>query len=112
MNCISPLSSILRVLRRQIQILHVLSQTLFPCFHASTNTSRPIHHKPSTTRNPIIYILTFHVSKPSQSSSSRHIRHTFHFQASPQLLNLYSILQLHTTHPSHHPVFCSLQPSH
>src|SRR5207244_892599 len=112
MNCNSPFCSILRVLRLQTQIFQVLNQTLFPCILGSNNWSRTIHQKPSTTRNPIIHILAFHMPKPPQSSPSDHIRHSLNLQASTQLLNFYSTIQLHTTHPSHHPVLCSHQPIH
>src|SRR2546426_11835252 len=70
-----------------------------------------IHHKPSTILNPIIHILVSHAKTTSVFPFSPHLTH-FNFHAFPQLLNFYSILQLHTTHPSHLPVLYSLQPSH
>ena len=92
----------------QAKQLHVIPHTLFPRLPTPAPTPRPLNHQPSASRHPIIYTLTFQMSKPSQSSTPHHISNTINTK---KVLTAPSVLQGHPTHPSHHHTFCPFQTS-
>ena len=53
----------------QTKQLLVIPHTLFSRLPTPAPTPRPLHQQPSASRHPIIYTLTFQMSKPSQSST-------------------------------------------
>src|SRR5437867_9951680 len=66
----------------------------------------------SALRNPVIGLLTLHMSKPSQHATTNNTIHTLDTQPTPELFTFSSVLQGHSRHPSNHTILRSHKPSH
>ena len=75
----------------------------------SSPTSYPCHLHLSTDRHPILHTPMLQMPNPPQSATPRHIRHTLYTQETVQIHTALSILQRHSTNPSHHHSLRSLQ---
>ena len=66
----------------------------------------------STGRHPIIPTFTLQMLKPSQSAMPHHLSYTLNTKKTVQnltVLTTLSVLQRHSTYPSHHHTLCYLQ---
>src|SRR5437867_1323659 len=70
------------------------------------------HLQLSALRYPIISLLTFHMSKPSQPTTPNNSIHTLNTQLKPDFLTRSSVLQGHSRHPPNHGIFRSHKPLH
>src|SRR5271157_851915 len=78
-----------------------------PCLPRSTTASAlyTFNYYISACRHPIIRLLTFHMSKPSQSTAFNNHRDTLNVQSTQQFRTCLPITQSYTAHPSnHHPL--------
>src|SRR2546425_9489817 len=66
----------------------------------------------SALRNPVIGLLTLHMSKPSQHATTNNTIHTLDTQPTPELFTFSSVLQGHSRHPPNHTILRSHKPSH
>ena len=101
--------------RVQTKRLHIILHTFIPSLPPSTRTSHPCHHHLSTGGHPIIPTPTFHMPKPSQSTTPHHLIDdlidALYTQKTVQIHTAFPILQRHSysAHPSHHHLFRPLQ---
>src|SRR3989442_356376 len=65
----------------------------------------------SALRNPVIGLLTLHMSKPSQHATTNNTIHTLDTQPTPELFTFSSVLQGHSRHPPNHTILRSHKPS-
>src|SRR5206468_8674274 len=70
------------------------------------------HLQMSALRNPVIGLLTLHMSKPSQHATTNNTIHTLDTQPTPELFTFSSVLQGHSRHPPNHTILRSHKPSH
>src|SRR5213083_1088070 len=61
----------------------------------------------SALRNPVIGLLTLHMSKPSQPATTNNTIHTLDTQPTPELFTFSSVLQGHSRHPPNHTILRS-----
>src|SRR3989442_106449 len=61
----------------------------------------------SALRNPVIGLLTLHMSKPSQHATTNNTIHTLDTQPTPELFTFSSVLQGHSRHPPNHTILHS-----
>ena len=80
-----------------------------PSLPIPPSTFHPCQFHISTGQHPIIHTLTLQMSKPPQSAMPHHICHTQYTQKTVQIHTMFSILQRHSAHPSHHHLLCPLQ---
>src|SRR3989442_6389797 len=66
----------------------------------------------SALRNPVIGLLTLHMSIPSQHATTNNTIHTLDTQPTPELFTFSSVLQGHSRHPPNHTILRSHKPSH
>src|SRR6266403_1323911 len=66
----------------------------------------------SALSNPVIGLLTLHMSKPSQHATTNTTIHTLDTQPTPELFTFSSVLQGHSRHPPNHTILRSHEPSH
>ena len=94
--------------RMQTKLICIICYTFSPSLPAPTRTSHPCHHHISTGRHPIISTFMFHMPKPNLHASPPQPR-SEHPKDCTRLSTSLPILQIHTTHPSHHHTLCSPQ---
>src|SRR2546425_1395976 len=66
----------------------------------------------SALGNPVIGLLTLHMSKPSQPATTNNSIHTFDTQPTPEIFTFSSVLQGHSRHPPNHTILRSHKPLH
>src|SRR3989442_13196891 len=66
----------------------------------------------SALRNPVIGLLTLHMSNPSQPATPNNSIHTFDTQPTSELFTFSSVLQDHSRHPPNHTILRSHKPLH
>ena len=79
-----------------------LSTPLFQSLSIPPLSSRPCHLHLSTGQYPIIHTTMLQMSKPPQSATPHHIRHTLHTRRLYKSTLRFLSLQRHPAHPSHH----------
>src|SRR5206468_8020358 len=66
----------------------------------------------SALRNPVIGLLTLHMSKPSQPATTNNSIHTFDTQPTPEIFTFSSVLQGHSRHPPKNTILRSHKRLH
>src|SRR2546425_5602997 len=64
----------------------------------------------SALRNPLIGLLTLHMSKPSQPATTNNSINTFDTQPTPEIFTFSCVLQGHSRNPPNHTILRSHKP--